>query len=215
VFYDKLFRAGAFRSFATLNTGKWRVYRPWPEDEGGDLPGRRGYKAPPLIPQRFIEGKIAWEKRSERVFSARQSRSERMGDCTLPTAPVIRGKRKASASTCTASTKTRRRPAGTKKRGPRGGLRRIHSLVGSAARQEQRPDELMKFAKDEADKPEPIAVNIRASIFDNKYLPKKSVADRSPTGSRRAKTFTASGRWAKSTSTPRSCIRRSVATCMT
>lgn len=68
-FYPKLFRSGAFDIIKDLKTGKWRTYRPWPMADGGDLE-RDGEKkqAPPLIPQRFIK-EIAWEKRSERIFS--------------------------------------------------------------------------------------------------------------------------------------------------
>lgn len=68
-FYPKLFKAGAFEIIKDLETGKWRTYRPWGGSSGGDL-DRKGEKkpAPPLIPQRFIK-EIAWEKRSERIFS--------------------------------------------------------------------------------------------------------------------------------------------------
>src|SRR5678815_2985944 len=69
VFYNKLFKPGIFRVIKDLETEKWRVYRPWPTEEGGDLDrASESLKAPPLIPDRFIQGKIAWEKRSERVF---------------------------------------------------------------------------------------------------------------------------------------------------
>jgi hypothetical protein len=68
-FYPKLFKAGAFDIIKDLQTGMWRTYRPWPAAEGGDLEREAEKKpAPPLIPQRFIK-EIAWEKRSERIFS--------------------------------------------------------------------------------------------------------------------------------------------------
>ena len=75
VIHRYLFRAGAFKIIRDLKTNKWRVFRPWPQDQ--ELEGRYGDAgreeeaklAPPLIPQRFIDGRIAWEKRSEHVFS--------------------------------------------------------------------------------------------------------------------------------------------------
>jgi hypothetical protein len=68
-FYPKLFRSGAFDIIKDLGTGKWRTYRPWPMADGGDLERDSEKKpAPPLIPQRFVK-EIAWEKRSERIFS--------------------------------------------------------------------------------------------------------------------------------------------------
>lgn len=68
-FYPKLFKSGAFDIIKDLDTGRWRTYRPWAAAEGGDLERDAEKKpAPPLIPQRFIK-EIAWEKRSERIFS--------------------------------------------------------------------------------------------------------------------------------------------------
>lgn len=68
-FYPKLFKSGAFDIIKDKASGKWRTYRPWVEAEGGDLEREAEKKpAPPLIPQRFVK-EIAWEKRSERIFS--------------------------------------------------------------------------------------------------------------------------------------------------
>lgn len=74
VIYKYLFRAGAFRIIRDLETNEWRTFRPWPPDQvvcGHLGDGGREAKskpAPPLIPHRFIDGKISWEKRSENVF---------------------------------------------------------------------------------------------------------------------------------------------------
>jgi hypothetical protein len=73
VVYNGLFKSGHFRGFRLirdLETKLWRTYRPWSADEGGDLE-RYEESVPhgPLIPKRYIKGKIAWEKYSERVFS--------------------------------------------------------------------------------------------------------------------------------------------------
>lgn len=70
VFYPYLFKEGAFDMIRDLVTGQWRVYRPWPAAKGGDL--ERALEiapAPPLIPARFLAEPLAWEKRSERIFS--------------------------------------------------------------------------------------------------------------------------------------------------
>jgi hypothetical protein len=70
VFYPKLFRAGAFDIIRDLETGKWRVFKPWPAANGGDLERESEKRmAPPLIPQRFIEGKPSWVKRGDQIFS--------------------------------------------------------------------------------------------------------------------------------------------------
>lgn len=75
VIHKYLFRAGAFRIIKDNVTTQWRTFRPWdpgvlimgkPGDAGREEESR---PAPPLIPARFIKGKIAWEKRAEHVFS--------------------------------------------------------------------------------------------------------------------------------------------------
>lgn len=68
-FYPKLFKEGAFDMIRDRETRNWRTYRPWPMADGGDLERSDEKRpAPPLIPKRFIK-EIAWEKRSERIFS--------------------------------------------------------------------------------------------------------------------------------------------------
>jgi hypothetical protein len=69
VFWQKLFMPGAFYVIRDEATRKWRAYRPWPADKGGDLERvAERMAAPPLIPERFIED-IAWEKKNERIFN--------------------------------------------------------------------------------------------------------------------------------------------------
>jgi hypothetical protein len=73
VVYNGLFRTGHFKGFRLikdLQTGMMRAYHPWPMADGGDLE-RADESIPhgPLIPKRYIDGKIAWTKRAERVFS--------------------------------------------------------------------------------------------------------------------------------------------------
>lgn len=75
VIWPYLFESGRFRIIKDATTRKWRTFRPWPADETFD--GRAGdagrekdsRPAPPLIPKRFIAGKPAWVKRSQRIFS--------------------------------------------------------------------------------------------------------------------------------------------------
>ena len=60
-----LFRKGAFKIIKDEETGLWRSWKPWNE---GDW-ARKEYAqpAPPLIPERFIK-KFAWKKRAQHVF---------------------------------------------------------------------------------------------------------------------------------------------------
>jgi hypothetical protein len=75
VMHRYLFRYGAFDIIRDKDTNEWRTFRPWPQDE--EVHGKYGDKgreaeakpAPPLIPKRFIKGKISWLKRSENIFS--------------------------------------------------------------------------------------------------------------------------------------------------
>jgi hypothetical protein len=70
VFHKMLFQPGAFDIIRDENTKKWRTYRPWPQSEGGDEHRAAEKKpAPPLIPKRFIDGRIAWVKRGEGIFA--------------------------------------------------------------------------------------------------------------------------------------------------
>jgi hypothetical protein len=75
VIHRYLFRWGAFSIIRDLATNDWRTFRPWHTDV--EFQGKFGDKgreresrpAPPLIPRRFIDGKIAWLKRSQHIFS--------------------------------------------------------------------------------------------------------------------------------------------------
>ena len=75
VIHKYLFRWGAFKMIRDKYTKLWRTYRPWPEAEVrlgkyGDLERQdEACPAPPLIPKRYIDGNIAWKKRSEYIFS--------------------------------------------------------------------------------------------------------------------------------------------------
>ncbi len=75
VIHRYLFRAGAFRIIQDARSNKWRTFRPWSKEQKiagkrGDLEREKHSKpAPPLIPPRFIDGKLSWEKRAENIFS--------------------------------------------------------------------------------------------------------------------------------------------------
>ena len=60
-----LFRAGAFRIIRDHNTGEWRSWKPWIEEDWARKDEAK--PAPPLIPNRFIK-KFAWKKRAQHVF---------------------------------------------------------------------------------------------------------------------------------------------------
>lgn len=74
VIYKYLFAKGAFDQIRDAETGEWRVYRPWSENEvlngwAGDLERQdEARPAPPLIPERYIAG-FSWKAKGERIFS--------------------------------------------------------------------------------------------------------------------------------------------------
>lgn len=65
VIHKYLFRAGAFRIIRDEKTHEWRSWKPWlPEDMARKDQTK---PAPPLIPRRYIK-RIAWRKRAQHVF---------------------------------------------------------------------------------------------------------------------------------------------------
>ena len=75
VMHRYLFGWDAFKIIRDEETGEWRTFRPWDPDEDykgiyGDAHRKdEARPAPPFIPRRFIKGKIAWVKNAERIFS--------------------------------------------------------------------------------------------------------------------------------------------------
>lgn len=65
VVHSYLFRSGRFRIIRDSETGEWRAWRPWDQD---DIRRKDETKpAPPLIPQRYIK-KMSWTKRASYIF---------------------------------------------------------------------------------------------------------------------------------------------------
>jgi hypothetical protein len=62
--YPMLFRPGAFKIIQDELTGNWRTYRPW--DPLDRLRKDDAILAPPLIPERMIDGSIGWKSKAKR-----------------------------------------------------------------------------------------------------------------------------------------------------
>jgi len=64
VFYEKMFKPGAFKIIRDVDTGEWRTYNPNnPVDKARS---NQAKKSPPLIPDRFYDyRKIVWENKKD------------------------------------------------------------------------------------------------------------------------------------------------------
>lgn len=178
VFYPKLFKPGAFDVIRDLDTGKWRTFRPWPEAKGGDLE-RESEKtqAPPLIPNRFLDGRPAWVKRNERIFSVVR---------------FVNGWELRAFNSAGDSGQAQGFEADLywvdediEKAGwineIFGRLVKRDGLLRWTAIPHGKNDEMMRLiekAHEDSEKAEPTTAVIRATIFDNHYLKEKSVAKR-------------------------------------
>lgn len=176
VFYEKLFRPGAFRVIRDLETQKWRVYRPWPAAEGGDLERfADSQKAPPMIPKRFIES-IAWEKRSERVFSIVTGTTGWEIHATNSAGDP--GQAQGFDVDLYAIDEDLATPGWLEE--AQGRVAGCGGLIRWSALPHAKNNDLMglvKLARDQEGAAKPVAKLIRATIFDNHYLPKDSVAN--------------------------------------
>ena len=66
VFYEKLFKPGAFKVIRDEFTNEWRSYRP--NDPADQARSDQARKAPPLIPRRFYDfNRIAWENKKDEI----------------------------------------------------------------------------------------------------------------------------------------------------
>jgi len=171
VFHKLLFRAGAFRIIRDLETKEWRVYRPWDES---DLTREAETKpAPPLIPERFIKS-IAWEKKSEKVFSLVTFTTgwelHAMNSAGDP------GQAQGFSVNLYGIDEDLASPGWYEEAIGRiadcGGLLRWSALPHAKNNDLM---QMVELAEKEATSPNPAAAIVRATIFDNKYLPKASV----------------------------------------
>jgi hypothetical protein len=60
-----LFRQGAFKIIKDLESHQWRAWKPWIEEDWARKDDAQ--PAPPLIPERFVK-RFAWKKRAQHVF---------------------------------------------------------------------------------------------------------------------------------------------------
>lgn len=178
VIYKYLFRPGAFDIIRDLETGKWRTYRPWlgvKHGKQGDLErASESRPAPPLIPNRFIDGKISWEKRSDHVFSRVMLKTgwEIIAANTAGDSEQCQGFQAdlVHLDEDTASEGWYREMVGRCSK--RNGKLRWTALPHS------KNDELMNViqrAEDEASSDNPTTVLVSATIYDNPYLPEEAV----------------------------------------
>lgn len=165
VIHKYLFRAGAFKIIRDKATGKWRSWKPWePDDKARE---KECKPAPPLIPKRFIK-KIVWLKRGKHIFDfvefhngwvlyARSSKSEPMQGNQLDLAHIDEDLERAEWYSELIARLTMRQ----------GKLRWSalpHSKNDALVNLSQR-------AEEETDDPNAQSELIRATIFDNPYMP--------------------------------------------
>ncbi len=168
VIHKYLFRAGAFKIIRDKETKKWRAWKPWlPDDVARESETK---PAPPLIPKRFIK-KIAWLKKGKNIFDsvefhngwilyARSSKAAPMAGIQLDLAHIDEDIDRADWYDEIVARLTMRKG---KLRWSALPLSRNDALVNLV----QRSDE-------EADNPDSSTVVIKASIFDNPYMPAES-----------------------------------------
>lgn len=175
VIHKFLFRAGAFRIIRDPATRLWRVYRPWAKEHGGD--GHRfaeSKPAPPFIPTRFIE-EFVWEKRGERVFSV----------CRLTTGWQIYAMNSAGEPGQAQGfdvdlyhiDEDTARPGWYEEAVARVGM--TDGKIRWTALPHARNDDILNMmqraeSEDAADVKKKTTVMVRASMYDNPYLPEES-----------------------------------------
>lgn len=175
VLHKYLFRPGAFRVIKDEHTKAWRVYRPWPMDQiqnghHGDLERKdESREAPPLIPKRMIKA-VAWDSRAEYIFS----RVDMKNGWTIMAFNTAGDPNQAQGFNAnlvhidedTASPGWYREMVG--RCAAVGGYLRWTALphVKNAEMMN-----LLDRAEDQAELEKPDSVVLRASMFDNAYLP--------------------------------------------
>lgn len=173
VIFKYLFMPGAFDIIKDLKTGKWRTYRPWePEDAAREKEKRA---APPLIPERYIVPKsICWEKKAGKVFS----RVEFKTGWTLYAGNSAGDPSQFQGFNVNLYHIDEDLATEGWYQEALGRVAAVSGLIRWTALPHSQNNELMDLidrAEKSAGEENPQAVAIKASIFQNKFLPKESV----------------------------------------
>lgn len=179
VMHRYLFRYGAFDIIRDKDTGKWRTFRPWPQDEEvhgkwGDAGREAEAKpSPPLIPKRFIKGKISWLKRSENIFSTVYLTT----GWTLYALNSMGDPSRAQGFQANLYHIDEDVATGGWYSEAVGRCSRYNGLIRWTAMPHSKTEDIvsmMERAEEQEGKPEPSTVVVRAGIDDNPFLPKKA-----------------------------------------
>lgn len=177
VIHRLLFRPGAFDIIRDEETKRWRTYRPWSRDE--EIDGRKGdlerfaesTKAPPLIPERYIEGRFVWMNKGERVFTSVQMTT----GWTIYAANSAGDPGQFQGFDVHLYHFDEDTATGGWLEEAQGRISRVGGLLRWTARQHARNDDMSKMierADEQANEQNPTTVIISASIFDNIYYEK-------------------------------------------
>lgn len=168
VIHKYLFRAGAFKIIRDKETRKWRSWKPWlPDDMARESETKL---APPLIPKRFVK-KFAWLKRNKNIFDSVEGHSGWMLYARSSKAAPMQGNRLDFGGIDEDMDRADWYDEIVARLTMRKGKLRWSALPHS------RNDALVNLAQraeEEADNPESSTVVIRATIFDNPYMPAES-----------------------------------------
>lgn len=182
VIYKYLFQVGPFDIIRDLITREWRTFRPWPMDQ--ERNGKFGDKgreaevmpAPPLIPERFIKGKIAYEKASEKIFS----RVEFVNGWVLYALNSAGDPSQAQGFQANLYHIDEDVATSGWHEEAIGRTMKRNGLIRWTALPHQKTNEILEMiqrAEEEETKPVPRTVCLRATMYDNPYLPAETLAE--------------------------------------
>lgn len=162
-----LFRPGAFKIIKDLDTSLWRAWKPWIESDMARKAEARD--APPLIPDRYVKN-FAWKKRAQHVFEI----CELINGWTI----YAMGSKGEPAQGFQADLvhidEDLERPEWYDEMVARLSMR--NGKLRWSALPHSKNDALVNLserAEDEAKQEEPSTVVIRATIFDNPFMPEE------------------------------------------
>lgn len=173
VIFKYLFMPGAFKIIKDAKTGKWRSFHPWDaEDKAREHEARA---SAPLIPERYIVPKsICWEKKAGKVFS----RVEFKTGWTLYAGNSAGDPSQFQGFNVDLYHIDEDLATDGWYEEALGRVAAVDGKIRWTALPHSRNNELMDLidrAEKDAEGESPQAVAIKASIFDNKFLPKESV----------------------------------------